>query len=126
MICFQRRITADKRKIFDFPKLPSATSHIRRTLSEIPNSPLLNKSNLNHLNRAWLRSQKRGKNIGSIASQPNITEVKRLHFVPTQIFNNSKKGVFRFKKKKENTYIHLWTLGYECDYHGFKECDPQC
>ena len=43
-----------------------------------------------------------------------------------QIFNNSKKGVFRFKKKKENTYIHLWTLGYECDYHGFKECDPQC
>jgi len=29
------RITADKREIKDFPKLPSATSFIRRTLSEI-------------------------------------------------------------------------------------------
>jgi len=27
-----RRITADKRKIFDFPKLPSATSFIRKPL----------------------------------------------------------------------------------------------
>jgi|GEM_PF-2238083 len=29
-------ITADKREIKDFPKLPSATSFIRKTLSEIP------------------------------------------------------------------------------------------
>ena len=29
------RITADERKIKDFPKLPSAASFIRRTLSEI-------------------------------------------------------------------------------------------
>jgi hypothetical protein len=28
-------ITADKREIKDFPKLPSATSFIRKTLSEI-------------------------------------------------------------------------------------------
>jgi hypothetical protein len=28
----QRRITADKREIKDFPKLPSVTSFIRRTL----------------------------------------------------------------------------------------------
>jgi len=31
-----RRITADKREIKDFPKLPSATSFIRDTLSEMP------------------------------------------------------------------------------------------
>jgi len=29
------RLTADKREIKDFPKLPSATSFIRKTLSEI-------------------------------------------------------------------------------------------
>jgi len=29
------QITADIRKIFDFPKLPSATSFIRKTLAEI-------------------------------------------------------------------------------------------
>jgi hypothetical protein len=29
------RLTADKREIKDFPKLPSATSFIRRTLYEI-------------------------------------------------------------------------------------------
>jgi len=28
----QQRITADKREIKDFPKLPSATSFIRKTL----------------------------------------------------------------------------------------------
>jgi len=32
-------ITADKREIKDFPKLPSATSFIRKTLSEIVRSP---------------------------------------------------------------------------------------
>ena len=31
----QRRITADKREIKDFPKLPSATSFIRAPLCEI-------------------------------------------------------------------------------------------
>jgi len=31
----QRRLTADKREIKDFPKLPSATSFIRTTLGEI-------------------------------------------------------------------------------------------
>jgi hypothetical protein len=31
----QLRTTADKREIKDFPKLPSATSFIRNTLSEI-------------------------------------------------------------------------------------------
>jgi len=30
-----RRITADKREIKDFPKLPSATSFIRNPLSEM-------------------------------------------------------------------------------------------
>ena len=35
------RITADKRGIRDFPKLPSATSFIRRTLSEMPDAPRL-------------------------------------------------------------------------------------
>jgi hypothetical protein len=29
------RITADKREIKDFPKLPSATSFIRKTLAEM-------------------------------------------------------------------------------------------
>jgi len=33
--CPSGHITADKREIKDFPKLPSATSFIRRTLSEI-------------------------------------------------------------------------------------------
>jgi len=37
----QNHITADKRGIRDFPKLPSATSFIRKTLSEMPNSPRL-------------------------------------------------------------------------------------
>jgi len=32
---WQLRTTADKREIFDFPKLPSATSFIRKTLGEI-------------------------------------------------------------------------------------------
>jgi hypothetical protein len=32
---FARRITADKKKIKDFPKLPSATSFIRKTLYAI-------------------------------------------------------------------------------------------
>jgi len=36
------RITADKRKIKDFPKLPSATSSIRKTLSEIGGKGLKN------------------------------------------------------------------------------------
>jgi len=35
----QQRITANKREIKDFPKLPSATSFIRKTLSEIARSP---------------------------------------------------------------------------------------
>jgi len=30
-----RRLTADKREIKDFPKLPSATSFIRRTLCDM-------------------------------------------------------------------------------------------
>ncbi|MBU2636675.1 MAG: hypothetical protein KJ963_06275 [Bacteroidetes bacterium] len=34
-ICPQWQITADKREIKDFPKLPSATSFIRRTLVAI-------------------------------------------------------------------------------------------
>jgi hypothetical protein len=29
-----QRVTADKREIKDFPKLPSATSFIRKTLAE--------------------------------------------------------------------------------------------
>jgi hypothetical protein len=33
------RITADKREIEDFPKLPSATSFIHKTLGEIARSP---------------------------------------------------------------------------------------
>jgi len=33
--CPQRQITADKREIKDFPKLPSATSFIRKPLNEI-------------------------------------------------------------------------------------------
>jgi len=33
--CPSGHITADKREIKDFPKLPSATSFIRRTLSEM-------------------------------------------------------------------------------------------
>ena len=33
-------ITADKREIKDFPKLPSATSFIRKTLSEMPEPAL--------------------------------------------------------------------------------------
>jgi len=32
--CPSGHITADKRKIRDFPKLPAATSFIRKTLSE--------------------------------------------------------------------------------------------
>jgi len=32
---WQRRITADKKKIKNFPKLPSATSFIRRALGDI-------------------------------------------------------------------------------------------
>jgi len=36
------RLTADKREIKDFPKLPSATSFIRKTLSETAD---LNKHN---------------------------------------------------------------------------------
>jgi len=32
---YARRLTADKRKIFDFPKLPSATSFIRKPLYEM-------------------------------------------------------------------------------------------
>jgi len=35
-ICLPHRLTADKREIKDFPKLPSATSFIRRTLGEMP------------------------------------------------------------------------------------------
>jgi len=31
----RRRLTADKREIKDFPKLPSATSFIRKTLDEM-------------------------------------------------------------------------------------------
>jgi len=31
---YQERITADEREIKDFPKLPSATSFIRKTLGE--------------------------------------------------------------------------------------------
>lgn len=31
----EQRLTADKREIKDFPKLPSATSFIPKTLSEI-------------------------------------------------------------------------------------------
>jgi hypothetical protein len=37
------RLTADKREIFDFPKLPSPTSFIRRTLYTIPPSSFLKK-----------------------------------------------------------------------------------
>jgi len=35
------RLTADKREIKDFPKLPSATSFIRNPLSEMPDAPRL-------------------------------------------------------------------------------------
>jgi len=41
-------ITADKREIKDFPKLPSATSFIRKTLYEIPNPAFWE-------NRKWLK-----------------------------------------------------------------------
>ena len=37
MIDSQLHITADKREIKDFPKLPSRTSFIRETLYNIPN-----------------------------------------------------------------------------------------
>jgi len=33
--CYRTRTTADKREIKDFPKLPLATSFIRKTLGEI-------------------------------------------------------------------------------------------
>ncbi len=33
--CYRTRTTADKREIKDFPKLPSATSFIRKTLDEM-------------------------------------------------------------------------------------------
>jgi len=35
--CPSGRLTADKREIKDFPKLPSATSFIRKPLYKIPN-----------------------------------------------------------------------------------------
>ena len=35
--CPSGHITADKSEIKDFPRLPSATSFIRKTLYEIPN-----------------------------------------------------------------------------------------
>jgi len=35
MIKVKLRLTADKREIKDFPKLPSVTSFIRRTLAEM-------------------------------------------------------------------------------------------
>jgi len=35
MSAWQRHITADKREIRDFPKLPVVTSHIRKTLGDI-------------------------------------------------------------------------------------------
>ena len=35
MKIWHRRLTADKREIKDFPKLPSATSFIRKTLDEM-------------------------------------------------------------------------------------------
>jgi len=36
----QLHLTADKRQNFIFPKLPSATSFIRKTLGEIPHAAL--------------------------------------------------------------------------------------
>ena len=35
----QRRLTANKREIKDFPKLPLATSHIRKMLGAIADLP---------------------------------------------------------------------------------------
>ena len=35
--CPSGRLTADKREIIDFPKLPSATSYMLKPLYEIPN-----------------------------------------------------------------------------------------
>jgi len=39
-ICLPHRLTADKREIKDFPKLPSATSFIRKTLVAIATGSL--------------------------------------------------------------------------------------
>jgi len=50
-------ITADKREIRDFPKLPSATSFIRKTLSEIVDEGknIISWRNINHiLNIIWI------------------------------------------------------------------------
>ncbi len=43
-------LTADKREIKDFPKLPSATSFISKTLSKMPSLPLEDKSFIPKLN----------------------------------------------------------------------------
>jgi len=45
--CPLGHITADKREIKDFPKLPLATSFIRKTLYAIPCTPLKAKTLLN-------------------------------------------------------------------------------
>ncbi len=50
-------ITADKSEIFDFPKLPSATSFIRNTLYEIPNPAALGKINKDNIICQFMRKK---------------------------------------------------------------------
>jgi hypothetical protein len=59
-----------------------------KELAKISNSPSQVKGNLNHMTGLASFNDETGENTYSIAPQPNITDVKRLHFVPTQIFNN--------------------------------------
>jgi len=51
--CPSGHITADKREIKDFPKLPSATSFIRQTLYEIVGEDNINKDVKDTCNISW-------------------------------------------------------------------------
>ena len=59
-------------------------------LATISNSPSHANGNLNHWTGvASFNHETEGIDMRSIASQLPITQVRRLHFAPTQIFNNS-------------------------------------
>ena len=69
MIDLQLHITADKREIKDFPKLPSTTSFNRETLYEIPNPDFENER---CLYRKWMRKKsKRDEKLGHILKKLN-------------------------------------------------------
>ncbi|MFH1774020.1 MAG: hypothetical protein ABH874_03575 [Methanobacteriota archaeon] len=55
-------ITADKREIKDFTKLPSATSFIRKPLGEIARMTRI--KNLNAVCLGWLNTDTKKKNLG--------------------------------------------------------------